>query len=313
MARFHAMKRVLVTGARGFVGREVLQPLVDRGYQVVATTSSQDGTLLESARWIRCDLLADGQAEWLVASERPTHLLHLAWYTEHGRFWGARENLSWLQSSLRLIEAFAAEGGRRAVIAGSCAEYDWTAAQPCVEFSTPLRPRSLYGVCKKALFDVASACLEASGSSFAWGRIFFLHGRHETRTRFVPSLVSSLLARRQFAMTDGLQQRDVLHASDVADALVALLDSSVSGPVNIGSGAPVRLIDIARHVAHRLDADDLVYPGALPVRPDEPYALYPDVTRLREEVGWSPRFSLGEGLDDCIDWWRGRIATEARP
>jgi nucleoside-diphosphate-sugar epimerase len=307
------LNRVLITGARGFIGRHALRPLAERGYEIVAPTSGVASNGDPAVRWVACDLLAAGAAERLIAETQPTHLLHLAWYTEHGRFWNGRENLPWLAASVQLVDAFAAAGGRRAVIAGSCTEYDWSAPQPCCESSTPLRPHTLYGTCKKALFEVASAHAALAGISLAWGRIFLLHGPHEGAARFVPSLVRAMLAGRPAPMTHGLQRRDFLHVADVADAFAALLDSAVTGPVNIGSGEPVRLLDVATHIAHRLDGIPLLHAGALPARPDDPDALYPDVARLRDEVGWAPHFSLADGLDDSIAWWRSQDAAVTGP
>jgi nucleoside-diphosphate-sugar epimerase len=307
------VKRVLVTGARGFVGRHSLQPLAKRGYEIVAPTSgTASGTASGSdlaVHWVTCDLLDAGATERLIAATRPTHLLHLAWYTEHGRFWNGRENLPWLAASIRLIDAFVASGGERAVIAGSCAEYDWSAPQPCGEFSTPLHPHTLYGACKTALMDVTSAHAAIAGFSLACGRIFLAHGPHEGAARFVPSLIRSMLAEQPALMTHGLQQRDFLHVADVADAFAALLDCAVTGPVNIGSGQPVRLLDVAKHISHRLDRLPLLHAGALPARPDDPDALYADAARLRDEVRWTPRFSLAAGLDDSIAWWRSQVAA----
>jgi nucleoside-diphosphate-sugar epimerase len=110
-------------------------------------------------------------------------------------------------------------------------------------------------------------------------------------------------------MTDGLQQRDLLHAADAAAACVALLDSGVTGAVNIGSGQPTTLLDVARCIARELDALPLLRPGFVPAREGDPAALYPDVGRLFREVGWTPSMSLEEGLRRSIAWWRSRSAT----
>jgi nucleoside-diphosphate-sugar epimerase len=303
------VKRVLVTGGRGFIGRHALRPLAERGYEVLVATREAAIGGDPDARLVSCDLLSPGAAERLVVETQPSHLLHLAWYTEHGSFWNSPENLAWLAASVRLVGAFTAAGGRRAVIAGSCAEYDWSAPQPCSESATPLRPHTLYGTSKKALFEVASAHATLAGCSLAWGRIFLVHGPHESHARFVPSLIRSMLAQQAVPMTYGSQLRDLLHAADVAEALAALLDSAVIGPVNIGSGEPVRLIDVANHIAGRLDAVRFLRAGELPARPDDPDALFPDVARLRDEVGWKPRFSLAAGLDDSITWWRAQDAA----
>jgi nucleoside-diphosphate-sugar epimerase len=91
---------------------------------------------------------------------------------------------------------------------------------------------------------------------------------------------------------------------DAADALVALLDSTVEGPVNIASGAPVSVAELVQQIAEQLERSNLVQLGALPAADNEPLLLSADVARLRDEVGWSPRYDLGSGLAETIEWWK---------
>jgi nucleoside-diphosphate-sugar epimerase len=99
---------------------------------------------------------------------------------------------------------------------------------------------------------------------------------------------------------------------DVAAALVALLASDVSGPVNIASGQPVALKDIIKEIAIRLNGADLIRLGALTRSQEEPELLVADVRRLSREVGWSPQYDLSQGLERTIKWWEGRLAEENR-
>src|SRR5689334_19533914 len=121
------MKKVLITGASGFIGRECLSLLTDLNYEVYALTSKTPSFFLENVQWIKFDLLKDFSIDDLLKKIKPSHLLHLAWVTTPGKLWEAKENLDWLELSTHLIEAFAHNGGKRAVLAGTCAEYDWTA------------------------------------------------------------------------------------------------------------------------------------------------------------------------------------------
>src|SRR5262245_60125142 len=163
------MKRVLVTGASGFIGRAVLPELAARDYEIHAVSRSRSIPEAERTTWHAADLLAPGQAARLIETVRPTHLVHLAWVTEHGAYWTSPENLDWVQASLQLVRAFAANGGARAVLAGTCAEYDWRFGF-CREGVTPLAPQTLYGVCKHALASVVEAFAAAQGLSAAWCR-----------------------------------------------------------------------------------------------------------------------------------------------
>lgn len=303
------MKRVLLTGAGGFVGRRCVPELLARGYEVHAVSrrpeahagaTPGDATRL---RWHTADLFDAGGVVALVAEVQPTHLLHMAWYTEHGKFWAAVENLSWVGASLALFEAFAAGGGRRVVAAGTCVEYAPEGDAPCSEASTPLAPTTLYGACKHATHVVLEAFARQAGVSAAWGRLFFPYGPGEPPGRLVPSVARALLAGEPALCTHGRQVRDFIHADDAAAAFAALLDSAVEGAVNVASGRPVSLGEVVGEVAARAGRPELVRLGALPSPAGEPPSLWADVRRLREEVGWSPRVDLGEGLGRAVEWW----------
>ena len=299
-------RTVLVTGATGFIGRNVIEPLRRRGFDVHALVRRGIVPDLPADRLHPADLLERDGARDMFARIRPSHLLHLAWFAVPGEYWTSLENHRWVRASLELLQAFAAEGGQRVVMAGTCAEYDWTSGH-CVENVTPLRPSTLYGVCKLETGERVLADAPGVGVSAAWGRIFFLYGPHEDPRRLVPSVAASLLRGERAACTHGNQTRDFLHVSDVAGAFAALLDSQVSGAVNIASGEPVAVRDVIMGVAERVGRPDLVDLGTRPMT--EPMVLTADVRRLRDEVGWVPRYGLGSGLDDTVEWWRRRIST----
>ena len=123
----------------------------------------------------------------------------------------------------------------------------------------------------------------------------------------MPSIVSSLLKKEVARCTDGEQVRDYLHVQDVADAFTALVEADLTGPVNVGSGHPVKVRDLAIHVARRLNAEELLSLGALPRPPNDPPFVVADVGRLTREVGWMPRYDLAAGLDKTIAWWTRRL------
>lgn len=282
------MTRVLLTGASGLIGRHAPAALRARGYEVHAVRSAED------------DLLAPGVAEDVVARVRPDALLHFAWVTEHGRYWTSPLNLAWLDASLRLLMAFQAAGGRRVVMAGSCAEYDWGRPAPYSEAEEALGPASLYGASKDALRRVASAYAAQEGVSLAWGRIFFPIGAGEAPARLVPSVARALRAGERAAVSSGVQIRDFLAASDVADGFAALLASDVEGPVNVAAGRGTSIREVVEAVARITGGADRVDFGALADRPGDPPEIVADITRLRDEVGWRPSLSLDDAVAAAI-------------
>lgn len=304
------MKRVLVTGATGFVGSNALPLLTNRFDEVHAVSRKREGDS-EGVRWHRVDLLNPTEGASLLAGVRPTHLLHFAWFVEHGAFWTSPENDRWVEASLELVRAFRDAGGERVVAAGTCAEYD-VSRGACSERDTPLEPWTPYGVAKHAFHRRLEELAAQADLSAAWGRIFFLFGPGEHPDRLVASVTRKLLSGERAPTTEGRQVRDFLHVQDVADAFVTLLAGDVTGPVNVASGEPVSVGDLVTSVARKLSRLDLLDRGALPTPPGEPPRIVADIRRLSTEVGWRPKYDLDSGLDQAIEWWRSQLAGARR-
>jgi nucleoside-diphosphate-sugar epimerase len=260
-------------------------------------------TALPEVRWHRADLLDRKQVSDLVNEVRATHLLHCAWYAVPGKYWAAAENFRWVEAGLHLLEAFAEHGGQRVVGVGSCAEYDWRDGR-CSELATPLNPATTYGVCKHAFQLLLTAFSKHAKLSASWGRLFLLYGPHEHPERLVASAIGSILLHEPARCSPGQQVRDFIYVQDAAEALVALLGSDVEGPVNIASGQPVSVAEVVLQIATQLECPGLIRLGALPAAENEPSFLLADVARLRDEVGWSPRYDLTTGLAETINWWK---------
>lgn len=313
------MNRVLVTGATGFIGECCLPALVARGYRVHAVSSRSrlpagplQGTEEPGAgvTWHRADLLDPGQTARLLKTVEPTHLLHLAWYVVPGRLAQATENFLWVQASLELLRRFGEGGGQRVVMAGSAYEYDWRHGY-CSEAVTPTVPATYYGACKLALARLLEAYAARGGLSHAWARIFFLYGPREHPERLVSSVIRSLLRDEPARCSHGRQIRDYLHVEDVASALVAMLDSGVTGAVNVASGQPVTLREIVSRVASKLDREHLLQFGAVPSHPHDAPLVVGDVTRLSREAQWQAHYDLDRGLGATIAWWEAQMRAEA--
>lgn len=289
-------RRVLLTGARGFIGRRCLPLLEASGFEIHAVSSREvrDG----GAAWHRCDLLDGAACEALLAAVRPSHLLHLAWIAQPGIFWTSPANADWLAAGTRLVQRFYGSGGLRAVGVGSCAEYG-ASALPCREQQTPIAPDTAYGKAKAAMCAALGVAAGAQ-ERWAWARLFFPYGPGEPSGRFIPNVIEGLLRRAPVACTEGRQVRDFVYVDDVAGACVALLDTEAGGIYNVGSGEGRSLREVASAIVAQLGRGELLRFGErAPPAHDRAYVVA-DIGRLRSELGWSPQIGLQEGIRRSI-------------
>lgn len=305
------LKKILVTGASGFIGRHCLPFLQARGYEVHAVSSKATETEgSASLTWHKADLLDANQVTRILAEVEPSHLLHLAWYGVPRKYWTSTENFRWVTASLNLLQSFTRNGGERIVVGGTCAEYDWHNSH-CSEYTTNLLPATVYGASKHALYMILNAYAREHKLSAAWGRLFFIYGPHEYPDRLIPSVIGSLLQNEAVPCSYGNQQRDFLYVADAAAALVSLLDSEVTGPVNIASGQAVALKTIVCKIAEKLGLADSVVLDAIPAAAGNPPLLVANVERLQKEVGWVPQLGLDRGLDLTIEWWKQYLQEQS--
>lgn len=308
--------RIFVTGATGFIGSHLCRLLVREGCDVLALVRPgadlrRIEDVLKRVRLIQGDLRSPWRFADSVQRERPEVAFHLAWYAEPGKYLHGIENLQCLSGSLELLQVLQSASCGRVVIAGTCLEYDIDWGR--LAEAAPTRPRTLYAASKHALFTVCEHLRHQSQCcNIAWARLFYQYGPWEDSRRFVPHVVNQLLAGRSCELTSGNQVRDYLHVEDVASALLAVCRSDVSGAVNIGSSVPVTVREIATIIGQELSRMDGLCFGAVPDRPGDPQVVVAATDCLRSATGWSPHYSIRDGLLQTVAWWREHRFHAAR-
>lgn len=298
--------RIFLTGATGFIGRHVMRSLGTEHEIIALTRRVPQGVLPAHIRFVEGNLLQEGEARRLAARFPADMVLHLAWHVPPGAFWSSPQNLDWLTSSLSLARAFAERGTTRILCAGSGAEYDWNALMPLKENESPLKPRSLYGVCKNGLRQVLEAYTASVGVDCLWCRIFWPYGKGEAPEKFLSSIMQKLCAGRRAVCHGANLERDYIHVEDIGHALALAASSNLTGVLNIGSGEAVSLGDMARMAAEAAGRPDLLDLEQVHISEETSKRVVASVDRLRGELGWTPRRSLSDGIAAMLE----RLAEE---
>jgi nucleoside-diphosphate-sugar epimerase len=274
---------VLLTGATGFVGSQVLRALNDRGVSVRAVIREGKQDQLQTLDVIEKtvtsrDLFAEERAWWADVCRDIDTVVHVAWHVEPSTYLQSVKNLDCLTGTLHLAKGAAQAGVRRFIGIGTCFEYELTGGMLSVE--TPLWPLTPYAGAKAAVFMALSQWLPQQGVEFAWCRLFYLHGEGEDARRLVPYLRAKLGAGEPAELTSGKQIRDYLDVREAGRMIVETAISAVQGPVNICSGIPITVRQLAEQIADECGRRDLLRFGARPDNVNDP----PYVVGVKREL-----------------------------
>ncbi|RCV90915.1 NAD-dependent epimerase/dehydratase family protein [Billgrantia montanilacus] len=261
------MKKVLVTGVTGFVGRQVMRALSSPAVKLVPVVREGKEDLVNTLPNVErvvttADLFAEDVAWWTQQCQGVDVVVHVAWYAEPGKYLQASQNMDCLIGSLNLAKGASNAGVKRMVGVGTCFEYDLTCC--ILPVDTPLKPLTPYAASKAALYLNLSQWLPAQSIQFAWCRLFYLYGEGEDERRLVPYLRKQLEKGEPAELTSGRQIRDFLDVREAGKKIADIAQGGYVGPVNICSGVPITVRQLAQQIADEYGSRDLLKFGARP-------------------------------------------------
>ncbi|MEE1942100.1 NAD-dependent epimerase/dehydratase family protein [Streptomyces sp. TRM 70361] len=315
-------RRAVVTGGAGFLGSHLCERLLDDGHEVVAVDNLLSGTERNLTRllgrpgftFLRRDVCAPNALADLPGG--PCGLVfHLACPASPADYLRLPlETLETGSSGTRNALELAARDGARMVLASTSEVYGDPQVHPQREdywgHVNPVGPRSVYDEAKRYAEALVTAHRNTRGTDAAIVRIFNSYGPRMRAGdgRAVPTFVRQALAGEPLTVAgDGSQTRSLCYVDDTVAGVLALAESDLTGPVNIGGEEETTVLDIARRIIKLTGSSS---PVAFVERPgDDPARRCPDTTLAREKLGWEPRVGWQEGLERTIDWFAGRAAA----
>ena len=312
------MSRVVVAGGAGFLGSHLCDRLIDRGDSVLCLDDLSTGTeenvahLLghERFRFVRADV---SRSVEVGADEQIDAVCNLASPASPPEY--LRRPLETLaagsEGTRRLLE-LAREHGARFLMASTSEIYGDPLVHPQVESYRgnvdPTGPRSVYDEAKRFSESITMAMHRTYGVDVGIARIFNTYGPRLTPGdgRVVSNFISQALRGEPLTIYgDGTQTRSLCYVDDEVAGLLALLDSSLTGPVNIGSPDERTVAELAAVVLEVAGSDSPIVHLPLPI--DDPTRRCPDITLAISELGWKPTTELRDGLAATMAYLAPRV------
>jgi len=295
-------RRVLVTGASGFIGGHLCKALLGCGAEVHGVSRKPRSGEGKDITWWQGDLSEIEATRRIVSEIRPDYIFHLAGYVSGNRELSAvvpafRDGLS---ATVNLLISAAEAKPKRIVLAGSMEEppEDQRPAVPCSPYAAAKWAGGGYGRMFNALY----------GTPVTNARIFMVYGEGQRDVRkLVPYVILSLLRGENPKLGGGRRSVDWIHVSDVVDGLMATaLAPGVEGlSVDIGTGTLSTVRSVVERLFELVGSDLEPTFGTLEDRPLEVERVA-DIQRSRALLGWGARISLDEGLERTVNWYRER-------
>ncbi|MGJ8572099.1 MAG: NAD-dependent epimerase/dehydratase family protein [Hoeflea sp.] len=267
---------MLVTGASGFVGGQIVKQLTSNGHDLRLVSRPPAARRLASrfasATVLECeDLFAQSTDYWVESCKGVDAIIHAAWYVNPADYLDSENNAACVSGTFKMAQGAARAGVRHFVGIGTCMEYALPSEQ--LDINAPTGPSTVYGGCKLATFDILDNFLSSTQVKFSWCRLFYLFGEGENEKRLYPYLKRCLEAGETARLGSGTQLRDYMDVADAGARIADVIDTGQVGAINVCSGLPVSIRQFAESVADRYGRRDLLEFGTHQPHPRDPSAV----------------------------------------
>jgi dTDP-glucose 4,6-dehydratase len=310
-----AKKRVVITGAAGFIGSHLAETLLDRDYTVVGIDNFVTGD--------RANVAHLAGRDFTLIEHNVSNFIDVAGPVDYVMNWASPASpIDYMDlpiqtlkvGSLGTLNALGLAKAKNAVfITASTSEvYGDPLEHPQKEtywgHVNPIGPRSVYDEAKRFAEALTMAYHRTHKVNTKIVRIFNTYGPRMRLNdgRAVPAFMSQTLRNQDVTVFgDGSQTRSFTYVSDLVDGIIRLMLSNENDPVNIGNPREMTIKEIAETIIRMTRSTSRIIYKPLPV--DDPRQRRPDITRARTLLGWEPKVQLDEGLVKTIEYFRTKV------
>ena len=258
------MKTVLLTGATGFLGRNILKVLNQKKMNIILVIRSGSEKKINLKNYnhvkkivISKDIFKENVSWWQKNCIGVDVIIHAAWYTKPGEYLNSYKNKDCLKGSINLAKGAVKAKVKKLIGVGTCLEYDLT--YNLLSIDTPLKPITLYAKTKTSLFKKLLKILGKNLIKFSWCRVFYLYGQGEHKDRLVPYINRKLRYKKKVQLKNYNSIRDYLNVSKAAMMIVKVINNDNVKVINICSGRPITIKKLAEQIANKYNRRHLLH------------------------------------------------------
>lgn len=253
-AIFSKKSKILITGSTGFLGSQITQQLLKKGYKNIylLTRGKQiKDEFKNKVKYIHTKDLFKENVYSIKSRLRGIELvIHCAWYVDPKDYLASEKNIECLYGSIIFAKACLMANVKKFVGIGTSFEYNLKKKKP-LNYDDKIFPETMYSACKASLYFILRQLFKNKLSKFNWYRIFYLYGENEKKDRLYPKIIGFLKKNKKINIGEGKQVRDYLNIKDAANMIIKYSIKNKKEVKNICSGIPITIKSFVKNIAKK--------------------------------------------------------------
>ena len=296
-------KKILITGATGFIGYHLAKKCIRLGWDVTGLSSktSVQHKRIEGVKYIKLDIT--DKKKFFKIKDNFDYVVNLAGYVDHSN---KKKTLkSHYNGCKNLANYFLKKKIKKFVQIGSCVEYG-KLNSPQIEDEKNLQSTfSVYGKAKLLSTKYLLRLNKKKKFPVTILRLYLVYGPNQDINRVIPITIKNALLNKKFFCSEGIQLRDFTYIGDIIKAILKTLHSNKSNGqiINIGNSKPIKIKHLIDNII-KLVGSGKPFFGKIKMRKDEIMALYPNIDKAKKILNWTPKISLNTGLKRTIKYFK---------